>query len=316
MSIVLAVLLVLVGSVLLGYRDILPMSYAVAGPLLLFAVNLIAAILTQPAFRAQSSLMVFHVALLAVVVLAAASRLTYLQGGAEVTVGRSFDGNLAVVEAGPLHPDHFRQLSFVNEGFEVHFDAERRRGKTYNRVRWVDHGGRLNRATIGDNTPLVLDGYRFHPSPNNGFAGVFEWTPAAAPGAAPVRGAVNFPAYPLLELQQANEWTLPDGETKVWAKLEINEEDFDWERPLILSPPEQHTMIVRFGDQRLEIRAGQTIRFEAGALRYLGLTQWMGYVVHYDPFSPWLLAASLVTTVSLGWHLYVKFNRGSWQVRS
>ena len=117
------ILVLLGGAVLAGFYDLLPMAWALALPLGLFALNLAAAILTQPVFRRQTALLVFHLALLCLILLAVASRLTYLKGGVEVATGEAFDGELTLSEAGPFHPGHVRELSFENRGFEIRFDG-------------------------------------------------------------------------------------------------------------------------------------------------------------------------------------------------
>ena len=64
-------------------------------PLGLLSINLIAALLMQPVFREKLPLTMFHIALLAVVVLATLGRLTYLKGGSEVSTGADFDGSFS-----------------------------------------------------------------------------------------------------------------------------------------------------------------------------------------------------------------------------
>ena len=59
---------------------------------------------------------------------------------------------------------------------------------------------------IGDQTPLVLEGYRFYTTSNKGFAPVFVWQPA---GGAAERGSVHLPPYPVLQFAQQVEWTPP-----------------------------------------------------------------------------------------------------------
>ena len=304
------VILVLLGVVVvLGFYGRLSLSWGLAAVLGLFALNLIAAVLVNPVVRRQTALLLFHLALLTIIVLIAISRLTYLEGSAEVSTGQAFEGRLTDFEAGPLHPWHVRELRFHNEGFEVGFNRPGSRGKTWNRVRWQEDGLGY-RQLIGDNNPLILGGYRFYATPNNGFAATFAWQPA---GGALQVGTVHFPAYPLLDLQQDNEWMLPDGKTQAWVKLDFDQTLIAEDRPSVLRPPDPHRLILRFDGQRHVLQPGQTLPLAGGTLAYWGLTTWMGYQVYYDPALPWVLAAAVFAVLCLGWHFWAKCRQRPWQ---
>jgi cytochrome c biogenesis protein len=88
-------------AVLFTYHSDARMAWWLAIPLAACACNLLAAILTNGAFRRQLPLLVFHLALLVLILLLAAGRLTYLKGKAEVVEGGAFEGDLVEVETGP-----------------------------------------------------------------------------------------------------------------------------------------------------------------------------------------------------------------------
>lgn len=140
-----------------------------AAPCALTIANLIAAMAVRPVFRAHAALLVFHVCLVVIVAAMFAGRLLYFRGQAEVSQGEQFEGRLISHESGPFNDGLVRTLRFVNEGFDIDYTAGRRRADTRNPVRWVDETGRSQRAVIGDDTPLVLRGYRFYTTPNKGF---------------------------------------------------------------------------------------------------------------------------------------------------
>jgi cytochrome c biogenesis protein len=269
----------------------------------LLSLNLVAALVVHPAFRRQLPLLVAHLALLALVVLAAGGRLASLDGRFELTQGVPFDGTLIDARAGPLHHDGLQRLTFSHQGFEIDYAPGRKRGATRNAVTWRDEAGRERSAVIGDHRPLVIDGYRLYTSPNKGFAPLLTWTPT---GGEPVTGAVHLPAFPAHELRQSIEWSLPDGR-RAWVLLQTDETLIDPSRAGRFELPRRHTLVLRMDPQRHELRPGQSGELPGGTLTYLGLRTWMGYRVTCDPTLPWLLAASLLAVFALAWHYTQRF---------
>lgn len=275
---------------------------ALAISLGLLAVNLLAALVLHPAFRRQLPLLVAHLALLALVVLVALGRLTALDGRFELTQGLPFDG-LIEAKAGPLHRDRLSRLDFRHEGFEIAYAPGRKRGATRNPVTWTDPEGKAQRAVIGDHRPLVLEGYRIYTSSNKGFAPLLTWIPKDGEA---VSGAVHLPSFPVHELQQSREWTLPGGQV-AWVMLQFDDKLIDPTGPASFRLPDSHRLVLRVGDLRAELAPGEQVDIVGGRLVYQQLSTWMGYRVSYDATLPWLLAASLLAAVSLAWHYTQRF---------
>jgi hypothetical protein len=296
-------------GVLASYAGAIDGTWGLAAPLGLLAANLAAAIATNAAFRRQAPLLVFHLALLAIVLLAAAGRLTYLKGRLELSSGETFAGELSQSERGPLHVSRLAAAAFTNEGFSIGYSAGVRRDETKNAVAWTGGDGRVQRALIGDQQPLVLAGYRFYTSPNKGFAPVFAWQPR---GGAPRLGTIHLPAYPAHEYRQALDWTLPGSDVNVWTMLAFDEIILDPAKPSEFRLPERHTLVVRVGEARSVLVPGERIELPQGTLTYRGLTTWMGYSVFYDWTLPWLLAACMLAAASLAWHFWAKFAAQPW----
>lgn len=309
LKLTLAVLLMVSGGVLVSYSSEVRTTWSLAVPLFMLSVNLAAAIVSNPAFRRQTALLMFHLALIAIVLLVAAGRMTYLKGQLELSEGETFNGVLTSSEAGPWHRSRLHGISFVNEGFSIDYDAGLKRGKTSNRLQWIDEKGREQSGVIGDNDPLVLQGYRFYTSPNKGFAPTFVWYPTHGE---PVRGTVHLPAYPLHEYKQAQEWSLPGAEVKIWTMLQFDEVIIDPAKPSEFRLPKTHKLVVRIGDERREMVPGDRYELDKGTLVYEGLRSWMGYTVFYDWTIPWLLASCVVAVASLGWHFWSKFASRPW----
>jgi len=305
----LAWLLLLALGVVVGYVHEPSRLAALGIPFALLALGLGAALLVNPRFRRQLPLLVFHLALLAVLVLAVLGRLGTLQGRFELTEGFAFDGQLLDVEAGPLHRWRLDEAVFEHQGFRIDYAPGLKRGPTRNTVQWRDSAGRLQRAIIGDHEPLVRAGYRFYTSPNKGFAPVFTWIPDSGGGA--VRGAVHLPSFPAQALRQAREWTLPDGQT-VWVMLATDETVIDAARRDMFRMPRVQDVVVRSGTVRHEARPGEAIRLPGGTLVYEGLRTWMGYRVFSDWTLPWLLAASVLAALALGLHYLLRFRAVPW----
>ncbi len=299
------------GAAILGaYLSEVPSTWTLAVPLAAFAVNLAAAVVTNPVFRHQIALLVFHLALITIVLLIAVGRLTYLKGQLELAEGEVFDGQLTQEESGPWHPRQLGALRFSNDGFTIDYEKGMRRGFTRNQVSWVTHDGKILQSVIGDQTPLVLAGYHFYTSHNKGFAPAFIWHPNS--GKQPVLGTVHLPAYPLHEHKQALEWTPPDSKVPLWVMLQFDEVILDPAKPSEFRLPAKHQIVVRAGGERQELRPGESMRLAEGVLEYNGLRSWMGYTVFYDFTLPWLLAACVLAVASLAWHFWGKFSTRPW----
>lgn len=296
-------------GVIAAYFNDADKTWPLALPLGLLALNLVAAIAARPALRTQAPLLVFHLALLVLIVLLAAGRLSYLTGWVKLVEGEQFAGRLGEVTAGPLHNDRLREVSFSHSGFSIDYRSGMRRGQTRNRVHYLDSRGVEQEAMIGDQTPLVLEGYRFYTSSNKGFAPIFLWQPA---GGEPQAGSLMLPSYPINDFNQTIEWTPQGSRTAVWVALEFEKPVVDPERASTFELPDRHRLVVRFGEERRVVVPGDTVDLPDGRLIYQGLRSWMGYTVFSDWTLPWLLATCCVATLSLGWHFWRKFAPRPW----
>lgn len=276
-------------------------------PLSMLSLNLLAAILTNKAFRRQLPLLVFHLALLSIIVLVAIGRLTYLRATSEITSGGEYQ-SMERIEAGPWHNGARDELHFENLGFDVEYKPGLQRDRTINRVRWRDEGGILRTSEIGDQVPLVIRNYRFYTSSNKGFAALFRWEPAQ--GEAQL-GVVNFPSYPANKGEQVTQWRL--GTEDIRVNLNIPEQLIDPDSESRFRMPQQHEVRIDFSWRVATLKPGESVLIPSGRLVYVGLTTWMGYNVFYDWTMPWLLAACALAVAALGWHFWRKFAQRPWQ---
>lgn len=267
-------------------------------PFVLLGINLGAAITIRPRFRADAWLLVFHLALLAVVLLLAVARLTYFEGQTPITRGTAFDGYVQRNSAGPLHGDRFRRLQFANAGFVERATDGPDAGGILNRVRWRDSSGEdaaWREAVIADDRPLVLDGYRIYPSGAKGLAPVLAWEPDA--GELQV-GTLQLPSSLGSDFQRGAEWRIDHG-PELWAWINADPGFPKSDREDLGVRDLDHFLVVRHGEGRFALRPGDTAALAGGRLHYLRLESWLGYHVIYDPTRSWLAAAIVVAVVSL-----------------
>lgn len=278
-------------------------TWLIGAPCLLLSANLSAAITVNPAFRRRPALLVFHLALAAVLLLAAVGRLTYMKGELELSTGDVFEGVLTRTEQGPLHTSRLERVRFRNDGFSIGYEPGVKRSRTSNRITLLDDRGPRPIA-IGDTVPLVASGYRFYTSFNKGFAPVFQWRPA---GNEALRGSVHLPSYPLHEYRQAQAWTPPGTDRKLWIMLQFDEVLLDPGAPSQFRLPGTHTLVLRDDTRRYELAPGARVELAEGVLIYEGLTTWMGYTVFSDWTLPWLFASAVLAALSLAWHFLTSF---------
>ena len=310
-------LLLLVGAIVVANLW-LPPTWVLALPLGLLAINLLAAIACTPSFRRNPPLLGFHLSLLALLLLAAVGRMTYLDGWVEVAEGSEFTGELGGYDAGPWHPWGLDRVRFVSERVELDYRGDPTRTypmleETRNRVSWVGEDGRRLAKVIGDNEPLVLDGYHFYTSTHNkGLVPTFTWLPDSADEPASTN-LVHLPSYAAFPFQQATEWTPPGAGRALWVMLDSDEEIYPADRDSKFLPPEDYRLVVRQGDVRHVLDPGDRLRIEGGTLVFLGLNRWLGYTVHWDVTLFWMLAASLLAVACLAWHFLARFRTQPWR---
>ena len=309
LKLTLAIIIILVAGIGVIYFSNVRYVWALAVPFTAFAVNLSAAVATNLVFRRQTALLVFHLALITIVLLIALGRMTYLKGRFELVEGDTFVGRLLQEESGPWHSHRLDGIRLTNENFTISFFGPMQRGTTQNRVTWQSVDGGSGQSVIGDQYPLLLSGYRIYTTPNKGFAPVFRWRPDSGQEQT---GTVHFPSYPRLQLQQVNDWQPPGSQTKLWFMLQIDEVILSPDKPSEFRIPNAHQLVVRVGESRRTLKPGESLRLPEGELTYLGLRKWMGYEISYDFTLPWLLAAAILAVLSMIWHFWQKFSGKPW----
>ncbi len=303
----LLLLVVLALSITLYYQVSLPQRiWIIALPTALLILNFLLALATRDILKNNWPLMIFHFAMIALVLLAFAGRMSFFKATLELAESEEFVGQLENVRQGPWHRYGLSGARFTNLGFQIRYRQGIKRDKTLNQIRLTMPNGLQQPLEIGDHVPLVIGHYRFYTSHNKGYAPLFEWQPFASTES--IAGSIHLPAYPTHEYRQALQWKIPGTETELWTMLIIEENVLPEDRDFDFRVPQQHQLVVRYQDQRYELQPGDSLELPGGILRYQKLTTWMGYKVDYDWTRPWLLATVLIGLAGLFVHFIVKFN--------
>jgi cytochrome c biogenesis protein len=265
-------------------------------PLGVVALNLLAALIVSPRLRGDFLLLVFHLCLLALLLLVALTRLTHMEGQIALTRGALFDGRIDGLQQGPWHDNRWQRIRFINDGIIDEHPANGNEYRTFNRVRWWDRNGRIHAAEIGDDRPLLIDGYRIYAGPR-GPAPLLLWEQTDGPieYASLQLGVIHSDGW-----QQGKSWQLPGG-PEIWVSL-----DHPFTRPepgtvqVNLGTAEiRSPLVVRAGEMRHPLAPGESITLPGGQLSYVRLEAWLGYRISYEVLTPWMAAAVLLAVVSL-----------------
>jgi len=281
-------------------------AWVLITPLGLLAINLFAAILSQPGINRRPGLLFFHIGLLGICVLSAIGQLSTLEGHVELSLGSAFHpSEINDVKQGPWHRGNISKVQFVQGEFTVDYSPRLMRGPTRSYVQVSDAHGNWSEKVVGDDTPLIIDGYRFYTTFNKGFAAVLTWTPV---NGSPVTGAVHMPSYPLFEHKQDNRWTPPgeSQELKLWLRLNTA---YDPENAWVLDlDSATGVLVVNDLDDRVELSPGESVILSGGELRFDQITSWMGYKVFYDPTLKALFFSAILAVFGLFFHYWRKFS--------
>ncbi len=273
-------------------------------PLTLLAMNLAAALLTNRQLWKNAGLSIFHISLLALLVLIAYGRLTYYKGRVEITQGQNLQSAVIVTTArGSWHESPFTRVDFEQGPVTVDYAAGLLRRDTRSTVKIIGASGQGDSHIFGDDEPLRLDNYRFYTTSNKGFAALVEWNGADGNRSL---GAVHFPSYPALEWKQYTDWTTPAGKSlRLHLDVPRVVRDSEW---TLTSSNQQLPLTVTVTQQSFELHAGETLAVAGGTIRYQGSRLWIGYQVFYDPTLSWLFVIAVTGVLGLAWHVKGKLS--------
>lgn len=284
-------------------------AWVIVVPLAFLSVNLLAAIFTNPRINRQPGLLVFHISLLGLVLLSAIGRLTYLDAHVEIVQTQPFDMRSMMEEyKGPFHAGSLEKVQFIQGSYTVDYEPGMQRGLTFSEVFIPDAQGNSVSKIVGDDRPLILEGYRFYTTFNKGFTVLLTWIPDQGE---PETGTVNMPSYPLFDYKQDNSWTPTGGEEiKFWLQLQTGmDPEAKWR---LDGRNVSGVLVVTQDKQRVELNPGDTLSVKGGQLRYEKLLTWMGYKIFYNPTIKWLFFVSMLSVLGMSWHYWKKMASKPW----
>ena len=300
--------LTLVGFGTLGLVLIAKEFSVFSAPFMVLAIlagltlNLAAALIATPRLRQEPGLFIFHLALLALLIMAGVGRLTHFDGHVEVMEGSAFSASEVTLDSkGLLHPDWLQSVAFVQGPFSVDYAPGVKRARTRSEILVAAQSVAETRS-VGDDVPLVERGYRFYTTHNKGIAVVLTWLPAKGEA---ITGGVHMPRYPAFDWKQDNAWQPPNGpEVRFWLHLDTPlKEDSAW---TLASERVSGMLVVNSQGKRVELKRGESVAVDGGALRFDELRGWMGYRIFFDPTLPWLLAAAMIAVFGLALQFWRK----------
>ena len=265
-------------------------------------LNLAAALIVTPRLRQESGLFIFHLALLALLILAGVGRLTHFDGHVEVMEGNVFSVSEVTPDSrGALHPDWLQSVSFLQGPFSVDYAPGVQRARTRSEVVVASESG-VETRRVGDDVPLVERGFRFYTTHNKGLAVVLTWLPNQGET---ITGAIHMPGFPLFDWKQDNSWQPPNGpDIRFWLHLDTPlKEDRAW---TLTSDRVSGVLVVNTQGKRHELKRGESASIDGGSLRFDELRGWMGYRIFFDPTLPWMLAAAMIALFGLALRFWRK----------
>ncbi|MEW8228153.1 MAG: hypothetical protein AB2748_20680 [Candidatus Thiodiazotropha endolucinida] len=270
--------------------------------LLLLAINLCAALFSNPLFRVKSALFGMHVGLLLLAVSLAYGQLSRFRGHFEITEGQVFDPRQVIIDRqGVLVPTLPAEGAFTQGSIRINYAPEMMRRETQSQVVMAD--GRLSGAT--DGRPLIIENNRFYVTHNKGFSALISWWPAQESHVH--LGALHFPSYPRLAPMQRLSWAAPDGTA---LGFEITPKAIPQDENWTLSGAMSEALLVVTRDgTTTSLQPGETLRLAGGAFRFEGIKMWIGYRIFRDPSLYWCFASAMIVVCCLAFHLAGRYLR-------
>lgn len=298
-------MLSLLGTIFFTYEQPERLAELIVYPLLLLAINLLAALFSNVRFRYQPWLMIFHVCLLLVVVLAGTGLLLRFEGRVEIAEGQHFrDATVHPVTQGGWYQSALHQVDFIQGPIEVDYHSDLRRGTTRSILQLPGMAVTNEQLIqIGDQQTYQSANYRFATTSNKGYAARLAWQDAHTRQT--MQGFVHFPSFPAKDWKQEMRWRTPRGEiVQLTLKLDSPvKQDANW----TLRSAVPAYLHIKGDEQSVELAYGEALNMQTGTLRFEGVVLWMGYQVDYNPLLPWLFTAALCAVLALGMHFHSRF---------
>ena len=271
----------------------------------LLLINLVFAILVREKIKNNPFLLLFHMALLLMLLAVGVSRLTYFKGWVEISLDMPITEPTGVISKGPWHPNAFKKTRVALLDFEANYGSDGR----YQSIRSLLQVGNSQQPTlIADSQTADILGYQFTQSSNIGFALSFVWM---ATDGTLVQGVSHFPSQTAYPETQGIDLQLPGVEKSIWIGLDIVSKRQDFFTPEFHVPEDySYTVMSTSGPQM--VTPNSAVSLPEGQLMLNGLVPWIGYDLYYDPSIYFLLFTSLIGVCALAIFLWQRQVKTSW----
>jgi len=268
-------------------------------------VNLTLAILVREKIHHNLPLLIFHIALLLIILSVSVSRLTYFKGWAIVSEGEILQQPTGIINEGPWHKNRLTDSTIRQLEFEAYFDENGRRLDTES---WMQLSGYEDPILVSNKETANVGGYQITISNNLGYSVDLSWIPERGDL---VSGLLQLPSQISQPETQAVRLDLPGVSETIWIGLEVDSNRKSFFYPSFSVPKEYH-FIVDINGEEYQLKPGNSINIVGGTLSINTLVPWIGYEMYYDPAIYFLLIASIVAVLSLGYFLNQRLAENHW----
>ncbi|WP_291990683.1 hypothetical protein [Luteitalea sp.] len=264
-------------------------------PLAVIAVSIAVGMVTNRRMRSSLPLAVFHASLSLLCVLAGLAVVWRFEGRVEIVEGTAFaPESVEVVRAAPGGRQGPAAGAFEQADVRVHFRGALHRERTESVLQVGDRA-----VVLSDKEGFVVDGFRFAPTSNKGFALALTWR---GDDGSVESGWLHLPSFPAFEWKQENVWQTPGGmRVTIGVVPPAVPQKEAWVLDRRLAPRAVHVIA---GDERTTTTLGGAVRVPGGKLQVDEVRLWMGYRVTRDPAAPWLFVVASVGLAALGLHVW------------
>ena len=271
----------------------------------LLVVNLVFAILVREKIKSSPFLLLFHIALLLMLLAIGFSRLTYFKGWVEISPNMPITEPTGVISKGPWHPNAFKNTRVTLAGFSARYAADGRYQATDSLLLV---GAKEKRVFVSDAKTANILGYQFTRSFNIGFALSFVWM---ANDGTLVQGLSHFPSMTAYPETQGLELDLPLLQKPLWVGLDVQSDRLSYFSPEF-RVPKAYRFELMASNGRHDVRVGETVDLPEGAIKIMALVPWVGYELYYDPSIYFLLFSALIGVFALAVFLWQRQTTSSW----
>lgn len=269
------------------------------------AVNLMLAILVREKIRHNLPLLVFHIALLLIMLSVVVSRLTYFKGWAIMSENETLRQPTGIINQGPWHRSKLNSMPVLQQSFLAYFDEEGRRLDTES---WLQPFDAKEAILITNKETADVAGYQFTISNNLGFSVDLTWISGQGDI---IRGLLQMPSQISQPETQGRKLILPDITDDIWLGLEIESARKSFFYPYF-SIPDHFYFTVVVGSESQQLKLGESIDLFGGTLILNNIIPWIGYEMYYDPAIYFLLIASIIAVIALGYFLSQRLGDSHW----